>query len=83
VPKSRVRRTVAYTPPPRRSPLKRRSAPWVGAVMLAMFVIGIVWLATYYISGSDVPGMRALGGWNLAIGMGFILAGFGLAVRWN
>lgn len=82
MPKSRVRKKRTYTPPPAPSPRKRRSAPWVFPTMMACFGIGLVWLFLYYVSGGDIPGMRALGGWNLLIGFAFLIGGFGLSTRW-
>ena len=83
MPKSRVRKKAAYTPPPTRSPKKRSSAPWVGPAMVVLFLIGIAWLVTFYISGGDMPGLRALGNWSLLIGFGFIVGGFALATQWR
>jgi hypothetical protein len=83
VPKSRVRRKPVYTPPPTRSPKKRTSPPWVGAAMLGCFVLGIIWLVLYYVSGGDVPIIRSLSSWNLFVGFGLIVAGFGLATQWR
>ena len=82
MPKSRVRKKVAYTPPPTRSAKKRVSPPWVGALMVGLFVIGIVWLILFYVSNNAVPA-PALGNWNLLVGFGFIVAGFGVSTQWR
>lgn len=83
MPKSRVRRTEAYTPPPKRSARKRHSAPWVGPAMVVCFLIGVVWLSAYYITGGQAWGISALGPWNLAAGFAFIMAGFLLSTQWR
>ncbi len=83
MPKSRVRKKAAYTPPPQRSPKKRTSPPWVAPTMVALFLLGIAWLVTFYISGGDMPGLRPLGNWSLLIGFGFIVGGFALATQWR
>lgn len=83
MPKSRVRKKAAYTPPPTRSAKKRPSPPWVAPAMLACFLVGIIWLTVFYITGSDIPGLRSLGNWNLLIGFVFIITGFGLATQWR
>ena len=83
MPKSRVRRRPAYTPPPRQSGRKRQSPAWVGGTMVVCFLIGIAWLAVYYVTDDRVAGLSALGGFNLLIGFLFILVGFGLATRWR
>ena len=59
------------------------SPPWYGGLILAMFVLGIVWLLVYYLSNGGVLGLENLGGWNLMIGFGFVVVGLGLATRWR
>ena len=59
------------------------SPPWYGGLILAMFVLGIVWLLVYYLSNGGVLGLENLGGWNLMIGFGFVVIGLGLATRWR
>ncbi|MFL6138927.1 MAG: cell division protein CrgA [Frankiaceae bacterium] len=83
MPKSRVRRKPAYTPPPTRSGRKARGAPWVGPAMGIFFLIGIAWLVVYYITGSNIPVFDTLGNWNLLVGFGLICIGFGLATKWQ
>jgi hypothetical protein len=51
--------------------------------MLALFLLGIAWLVVYYVSGGNLPVWRQLGGWNLAVGFGLILGGFGLSTQWR
>jgi len=82
VPKSKVRTKAAYTPPPTRSPKKRVSPPWVAPLMLACFAVGIVWLVLFYVTGGSLP-LKSLTNWNLLIGFGFIIAGFGISTQWR
>jgi hypothetical protein len=82
VPKSRVRKKSVYTPPPRTAKAKF-SPPWLAPTMLACLLIGLAWIAVFYITGGTVPGMRALGDWNLVIGFGFIIIGVGLSTKWR
>src|ERR1700727_589339 len=74
VPKSRVRKKAVYTPPPR-SARRKASPPWVAPAMVACLVIGLVWIALYYITNGDLAGMSVLGFWNLVIGFVLIIAG--------
>ncbi len=83
MPKSRVRKKTAYTPPPTRSPRKMHSAPWLAPLMLVLFAVGITWLVVAYVTNDSLPGMSALGNWNLAVGFGFIVGGLVLATRWR
>ena len=82
MPKSRVRKKAAYTPPPTRSPKKRVSPPWVAPLMVGLFLVGIVWLILFYVSNNSVP-VSALGNWNLLVGFGFIVAGFAVSTQWR
>jgi len=82
VPRSRVRQKAAYTPPPTRSPKKRVSPPWVAPLMVGLFLVGIVWLILFYVTNNALP-VEALGNWNLLVGFGFIIAGFGVATQWR
>jgi hypothetical protein len=50
--------------------------------MIGCLVIGVAWIALFYITGQSLP-LPALGPWNLGIGFGFIIAGLGLATRWR
>ena len=49
-------------------------------------VVGLVWIVVFYVvSGTDanIPVYTDLGQWNIVIGMGFILAAFGFAMKWE
>ncbi|MGH3320271.1 MAG: cell division protein CrgA [Streptosporangiaceae bacterium] len=82
MPKSRVRRKAVYTPPPR--PKKVQPSPaWLAPTMVALWFVGIAWIAVYYITTGDLPLLDRLGDWNLLVGFGFIIAGFVLSTRWR
>ena len=83
MPKSRVRKRTVYTPPPRRSGRRNVSPPWVGPTIAALLVVGLAWIAVYYITQGSAPGMSALGTWNLVVGFAFIIAGVILSTRWR
>lgn len=85
MPKSRVRRRTVYTAPaPTAGPVRRKaSPPWVGPAILALALIGLVWLVVYYLTNGDMPGLSALGNWNLLIGFGFLVVSLALATQWR
>ena len=82
MPKSRVRAKAAYTPPPTRSAKKQVSPPWVAPLMLGCFLVGIIWLVLFYVTGGSLP-VKSLTNWNLLIGFGFIIAGFAISTQWR
>jgi Cell division protein CrgA len=83
VPKSRVRKRTVYTPPPPKSKRRRVSPPWVGPAIVISLILGLAWIATYYITSGSFPGMSALGAWNLVVGFAFIIGGVTLSTRWH
>ena len=86
MPVSRKRKKAAYTPPtsPTAGPKKKGPSPvWLAPLMLALFGIGVLWLVTFYITQGDMPLVSDLGNWNLLVGFGFIIAGFGLSTQWR
>ena len=82
MPQSRVRKKQVSTPPPR-STKRKVSPPWLAPTMIACFLLGLIWIALYYVTQADMPGLRSLGGWNLIGGFALIIAGVILATRWT
>lgn len=83
MPKSRVRKKPVYTPPPTRSPKRAVSPVWLAPAMIATLVVGLAWIALYYVTQADMPVLRSIGGWNLVGGFGLIVIGVVLATRWR
>lgn len=84
MPKSKVRKKDEYTPPPAATPVKIGSSGrgWVAPLMLALFLIGLVWIVTYYVTSGSWP-VESWGNWNILVGFGFIAAGFGVSTQWK
>jgi hypothetical protein len=55
--------------------------------MLTCFLIGLIWICTYYVLTGDnldkVPVFNDLGQYNLLVGIGFMAVGFSYATRWE
>jgi hypothetical protein len=90
VPKSKVRKKSAYTPP--ETVLQSRSAQarvakpsprWFAPVMVALMLIGLLWIVVYYVAGDRIPLMVSLSAWNFAIGFGAMVAGLVMSMRWR
>lgn len=82
MPISRIRRKNAFTPPQERAPARIGSPRWLVPLMLAFFLVGLVWIVAYYLSSGQVP-IERIGAGNLAAGFGFIIVGFMLATQWR
>ena len=89
MPKSKVRKKAAYTPPPadRRTPAQLRASgpshPIYIAVMLGSMLLGLVWLVVNYLAGDKIGFMIALGSWNFVIGFALIVVGLLMTMRWR
>jgi hypothetical protein len=53
--------------------------------MLGCFLIGLLWIVVYYVTGQDItlPLFTDLGQYNLMIGIGFMAVGFVYATHWE
>lgn len=59
---------------------------WVLPTFVTLMLLGVLWLVVWYITaatGTYIPGLSDLGSWNMAIGMGLMIAGFGVATQWK
>ena len=89
MPKSKVRKKSAYTPPPtvlQSGSAARVAAPsprWYAPLMVGLMLIGLLWIVVYYVAGDQIPFMVDLGAWNFAIGFGAMVAGLIMSMRWR
>lgn len=65
------------------TPLGRGRGVVIG--MLGCFLIGLIWIVTFYFVGQDgaVPVMKDLDQYNLLVGIGFMAVGFTFATKWE
>jgi Cell division protein CrgA len=84
VPESRNRKKQTFTPPPEKVAAKRvGGGRWVVPVMLFCFLVGLAWIVTWYLAGTQIPGLNEIGNWNILIGMGLIAIGFVVSTQWR
>lgn len=66
------------------TPLGRGRGVVVG--MLACFLIGLIWICTFYVFSDDLSSLwvlNDLGQWNLVVGIAFMAVGFSFATKWE
>ncbi len=90
MPKSKVRKKSVYTPPegvlPSSAAKARAAQPsprWYAPVMIALMLLGLVWIVVYYVAGDQIGFMVSLSAWNFAIGFGAMVAGLVMSMRWR
>lgn len=82
MPKSRKRKKASYVPPVSTEEKAGKSPQWYVTTMLALMGIGVAWVVVTYITETRWP-IAALGQWNLAVGFGLLIVGFGMTTRWK
>ena len=84
--KSRKSKEPVYTPPPAAKPaaFKVGNPVWLAPVMVALFIVGLLWIVAFYLVGNSLPIMKDLNNiQNVLVGFGFIGVGFFLSTRWR
>ncbi|MDK6400400.1 cell division protein CrgA [Schaalia turicensis] len=58
------------------------SPSWWAPTFVALLLIGLVWLMVYYISSGVYP-IPGINWWNMVIGLGIMMVGFLMTLRWR
>jgi hypothetical protein len=95
VPKSKVRKKVAITAATSsaqantnsyattRVKVSGPSGPIYIGIMLGFMVLGLLWLIVFYLWGSNIGFMNAIGNWNFAVGFALMIVGLLMTMRWR
>lgn len=66
-----------------RAALGPASRNWVPWVFIPVGLLGVLWMVVYNLAGNSLGFMRALGDWNVVIGLGLIIASFSFMTLWK
>lgn len=58
------------------------SPSWWAPTFVTLLIIGLLWMVIMYMTGARYP-IPGIGNWNLAIGLGFMMCGFLMTLRWR
>jgi len=58
------------------------SPAWWAPVFITLLILGLVWLVVFYFSSYKFP-IPGIGNWNLLIGIGIMMIGFIMTLRWR
>ncbi len=90
MPKSKVRKKPAYTPPEdllpgavARARARRPSPRWFAQLMVGLMLIGLLWIVVFYVAGDKLPFMSSLGPWNFAVGFVAMIFGLAMSMKWR
>jgi hypothetical protein len=95
VPKSKVRKKVATATASSsaqanvnsfattRVKVSGPSGPVYIGIMLGLMLLGLLWLIVFYLWGTNIPFMNAIGNWNFAVGFALMIVGLLMTMRWR
>lgn len=85
MPKSRLRKNRSHASSAiEQAPLAgiKESPSWLAPLMVTAFLLGLIWIVIFYVSGTRYP-IPNIGSWNMLVGFVFVGFGFTLATRWR
>ena len=85
MPKSRLRKNRSNKSQAiEQAPLSviKESPRWLAPLMVMAFLLGLIWIVIFYVSGTRYP-IPNIGSWNMLVGFVFVGFGFTLATRWR
>lgn len=56
---------------------------WVPWVFIPVGLLGVLWMVVYNLAGNSLGFMRAIGDWNVVVGLGLIIASFSFMTLWK
>lgn len=83
MPESSRRKKPASPAPVTKAPAVAKPNPrWWVPVMVALMVLGLVWIVVFYITQQAYP-IPGIGLWNLGVGFALAMVGFLMTTRWR
>jgi uncharacterized membrane protein len=82
MPESKQRNKGAYEAPRGKAAPQKPNGRFFAPIMVGFLVLGLIWIVTYYLTQGDWP-IPGVNDWNLVVGIGLALVGFGMLTRWR
>ena len=82
MPESRVRKKAVFILLAPKGGPPKPNPRWFVPAMLTFLLVGLAWIVVFYITQTKYF-VLDFGYWNLGIGFGILLAGFGMTTRWR
>jgi hypothetical protein len=82
MPESKSRNKGSFTAPAPKLGAMKPNPRWFAPVMVGLLVIGLAWVVVYYLTQNKYP-IPDIDNWNLLVGFGILLVGFGMLTRWR
>lgn len=58
------------------------SPSWWAPAFVTILIVGLIYLVVFYLTSGRFP-IPSIGNWNIAVGVGIMLVGFGMTLRWR
>ncbi|GAB6900090.1 cell division protein CrgA [Kineosporia succinea] len=82
MPESKARNKGGYEAPRAKAAAQKPNGRFFAPTMVTFLLIGLAWIVTYYLTQGKYP-VPNIDDWNLVIGIGIALIGFGMLTRWR
>ncbi len=82
MPESRLRKKNSFMAPAPKSGVQKPNGRFFAPIMVGLLILGLAWVVVYYLTQNSYP-IPGLHNWNLLIGFGILLSGFGMLTRWR
>jgi hypothetical protein len=82
MPESKQRNKGAYEAPRGKAAPQKPNGRFFAPIMVGFLVLGLIWIVVYYLTQGDWP-IPSINDWNLVVGIGLALVGFGMLTQWR
>ncbi|GAB3269798.1 cell division protein CrgA [Kineosporia babensis] len=82
MPESKPRNKGGYEAPRAKAAAQKPNGRFFAPIMVGFLLLGLAYIVAYYLTQGDYP-VPSLGDWNLVVGIGIALVGFGMLTRWR
>ncbi len=82
MPESKQRDKGGYEAPRAKAATQKPNGRFFAPIMVTFLLLGLAYIVVYYLTQGDYP-VGSLGDWNLVVGIGIALIGFGMLTRWR
>lgn len=82
MPESKQRDKGGYEAPRGKAAAQKPNGRFFAPTMVTFLILGLVYIVAYYLTQGDYP-IPSIGDWNLVVGIGIALVGFGMLTRWR
>jgi len=82
MPESKQRNKGGYEAPTAKAAPPKPNGRFFAPIMVGFLLLGLAYIVAYYLTQGSYP-IPGIQDWNLVVGIGIALVGFGMLTRWR